>query len=408
MAMKKLLSPFQSIWKVTPAIRWVNLICLYIIALLLTVGPLFYHLSGERFFLTGAVIEVLILGVVLWLNHVKMTETANVLFYLSLNVVGMGLSVFTGESIEIQLLYLFLLALIFLVFEKGSTRVFCLVIVLFRIALFQLYQRNSGMPVSITGNSNYGAIRWVLNAIALSLIVLVFCLYAIRQMQLERQTRKKSLFFQHMSHDVQSAYFSVASISAHLKYAMDNKIELRNEVVLIDRLMNASDFCGYILNDFLEFSKAETEKSAPQSCTEFDLITQIEEIIDMHSYMAKEKGIGIELRLGGALGGIIKSDRIKLNRIFLNLLSNAIKNTPSGKAIVVNLESDENQYILSVMNEGEGLPEEEVRNLFIPYERKIKDSQKRVGLGLPITKELVESLGGKINVTSILKEKTCF
>jgi len=341
------------------------------------------------------------------LNYLKQYESANVLFYLAVNTLTLPINPYMEEPGQTMLAYFFLLSLIVFLFETLPTRVICMGIIISRIILFEI---NFEFIVHQSLSSDQQAwLWWVVNGVLLSLIILVFVLYAVKLVRAEDINKKNSHFFQHMSHDLQIAYFSVASICAHLKNSMDAKSTLKNEPALVNELMNATGYCSYILNNFLEYSKFEKGTLYDNHYESIDLGSEIGKIVDLHKFIADQKGIRIAVDIDETLPELITSDRIKINRIFLNLLSNAVKNTPPGRGIFVKIEPDKDQWKLSVTNEGEGLNADEVQDLFLPYPaRGTADKQRKFGLGLPITKDLVEALGGRIFATSRLNKETMF
>jgi signal transduction histidine kinase len=171
---------------------------------------------------------------------------------------------------------------------------------------------------------------------------------------------------------------------------------LKNEPALVQRLAEATHFCGYILGDFLEYTKYQNDLLTVNRYGEMDLGAEIEELIGYHRQMMEEKDVRIDLQVSDDLPGLIVSDRIKVNRIFLNLLTNAIKNTPEEGLIHVNLGLAGGKWELAIMNPTKQQAIEPLSDLFLPY-REAQASNGSYGLGLPITKMLVEALEGRIS-----------
>lgn len=387
----------------------VNIICAYVIAFILICTPIFYNFSGDvsiyRWGAAGLILLLLVVG----LHRMRRYYLAKVVFYLIMNAMTLCFSVYLERPGEAQLMYFFLLSLIFLVFEETVIRLVCLFVIVVRILLLELNFNDLVLKSNGHHDPGTGVIRWILISFVLSLILLTFYLYIARLIYAEKASAKRNIFTQHMSHDVQVGYFSVAGICAHLKAAIDSKRTLMNEEALVNSLMEASNYYSYILNNFLEYTKSDMISTELVHYEEMDLEAEIEKIVDLHKYIAGEKNVDIKVVVGDDLPGIIVSDKTKVIRIFLNLLSNALKNTPDGKSIVVKLDAEERQWSLSVINDGKGLREEEVNTLFIPYKvRNVGDRERKVGFGLPIVKDLVDTLGGHIKVMSELNKKTSF
>jgi signal transduction histidine kinase len=389
--------------------RGVNLLCLYITVFVLIGTPVFYYITGDTSIIRWGLGGVILLLAVIVLHLFKRYYAAKVVFYLGMNVMTLGFSAFLNRPEEAQLMYFFLLSLIFLVFDETIIRIICLCVIVVRIFLLELNFKDLILRSVAPHDADIVVVHWTLLSFILSLIILTFYLYISRLINVEKVSEKRNIFAQHMSHDVQVAYFSVAGISAHLKEAIDSKRTLMNEPALVNALMDASTYFSYILNNFLDYTKSDNTSPELVHFEEMDLGAEIEKIVDLHLYIAHEKGIDMKVMVGDELPGIIMSDRTKVIRIFLNLLSNAIKNTPNGKSIVITLDAERHLWKLSVINEGEGLRQEEVNTLFIPYRLRDNSARERkISFGLGITKDLVDALGGHIDVISELNKKTSF
>jgi signal transduction histidine kinase len=95
--------------------------------------------------------------------------------------------------------------------------------------------------------------------------------------------------------------------------------------------------------------------------------------------------------------------------IFINLLSNAIKFSPDADKVIVELSSEKDYTIISVIDFGLGIPESEIEKIFMPFTRgENVDSIQGTGLGLSIVKEALAAMGGKIIVNSTLGNGTTF
>ncbi len=118
--------------------------------------------------------------------------------------------------------------------------------------------------------------------------------------------------------------------------------------------------------------------------------------------LAAEKEIALEEQLPAGLPEL-NADRAKLRRVLVNLLSNALKFTPKGGRINVNAAREGSLVRVSVADTGVGIPEEDQRDIFDKYAQarsRATRSEKGTGLGLYITRQLVELHGGKIGVKS--------
>ncbi|MDO6433308.1 HAMP domain-containing sensor histidine kinase [Flavitalea sp. BT771] len=335
---------------------------------------------------------------------------ANVLFYVSLHVItSVSFRNLPGQTMDAVLMYIFLLSLIVFLFQETAIRVICMSIVLFRTIFLEINAKYVTDARGVHPLISDAMARMVFDGTMVGLIVLVFVLYGLKIYTVESIQKKSALFAQHMSHDLTVSYHSVASMISYLKYLSGDNKTVSRDMTLINELANASGFFSYILNNFLEFSRYERGRIETNHYEQIDLTSELEKIVDLYKYMADEKGIRIALVLDDELPGFILSDKVKVTRIVLNLLTNAINNTGSGKTITIAVHWKNGPWELSVANEGEGLPTEAIEQLFLPYgSKKTKDSNKRLGLGLPITKQLVEALGGNITAKRQKNRETLF
>ena len=406
------------------ASRSVNLICLYFGFINFIGGPVLSAFTRQPEYIIGGFIAA-VLGIgIIWLNHLKRHEIANVCFYLLMNLATLYYGAVSGLTAAVPLMYFFLLALIFLIFEKNSTRFFCMGLLLIRVIGFEM--SSGSLPSRPNAGVADGWVRWVPDIVILSFIMLIFFLFAEKhgllaslyrhaegiRKSLGKQlllNKEKDHLFQEMSHEVRVAYFAVAGIAATLKSAVDNKEELSKKEALIHEMAGASKYYSYLLDNFLEYSKFQNAGTKHVRHEEIDLVSEIERIIELHQYIAVKKGINISLTLDEELPDIVICDRIMVNRIFLNLLSNAIKFTPEKMRVAVRVEKGNGCWRLAVTNEGDGITEEDLSSVFLPFvTKKGKRNEGGLGLGLPITKNLVELLGGSIQAFSRMDLDTSF
>ena len=353
--------------------------------------------------------SLIILPLVILLNWFKKYQFANVLFYVALNMISLIiLRKFPEQPAEVILMYIFILSLVIFLFQDNATRLVCICIILLRIIFFELNLKHTNHLILIAPATNEQA-RIIYDGVVLGLILLVFGLYALKIYAAEKIQNNNALFAQHMSHDLQVSYNSLSSIIAHLKDSRRKNWSPDTFTTLINELANASGFFSYILNNFLEFSRYESGKIGANHYEEIDLEAELQKIVDLYKYMAEAKGIHLALLVDDRLPGWIFSDKIKITRIVLNLLTNALNNTERGKKITINVSWKNGPWELSVINEGEKLSSDQLQQLFIPYQSQENlPGKKRLGLGLPITKQLTEALGGSIRATSIKDQETRF
>jgi signal transduction histidine kinase len=156
-----------------------------------------------------------------------------------------------------------------------------------------------------------------------------------------------------------------------------------------------------LVNDLLDTSKLESG-TLRLDITSFEVMALLRELTETMTPVAREKGIELETATRGDIS-VIEADRAKLKRIVVNLLSNALKFTPRGGKVTLSAEHTAATTRISVADTGVGISPEDVNKLFDKYEQarnRATQGEKGTGLGLYITKQLVELHGGTITVES--------
>jgi signal transduction histidine kinase len=218
--------------------------------------------------------------------------------------------------------------------------------------------------------------------------------------KLRELSEMKEEFLALTTHDLRSP---LAVISGVISFFTSGRLgelsgEQKNMVAMMER--NAQSLIE-LVNDLLDASKLESG-SMRLDLTSTDLRGLINELHETIGPLAREKSITLKAELPLDLP-LIEADRDKLRRIIVNLLSNAIKFTPKGGTVTVTAEQFDNHLRVSVADTGVGIAAEDVARLFDKYEQtrsRATRGEKGTGLGLYITKQLVEMHGGEISVQS--------
>lgn len=215
----------------------------------------------------------------------------------------------------------------------------------------------------------------------------------------------KSRFVTMASHEFRTPLSTILSSASLIgKYSTEADDEKRQKHV--SRIKSSVNNLIGILNDFLSLSKLEEgdTKAKPEF---FELTSFLEGIVDEMEEVAKSRQeIIIEK---GHIENTVFLDKQILKNIIINLLSNAIKYSDEGKKIFLKTETKNNELVLSVQDQGIGIPEADQQYLFTRFFRaKNAINAQGTGLGLNIVKKYVDIMGGKINFASELNEGTVF
>jgi len=136
----------------------------------------------------------------------------------------------------------------------------------------------------------------------------------------------------------------------------------------------------------------------------------VDELREQMQPLAAEKEIALEVDVPDALP-TLRADRAKLRRVLVNLVSNALKFTPRGGRVRLSAAAEAGQVRVSVTDTGVGIPREDLRDIFDKYAQarsRATRSEKGTGLGLYITRQLVELHGGRIEVQSEVGKGSTF
>ncbi len=220
----------------------------------------------------------------------------------------------------------------------------------------------------------------------------------------EEAARGKSEFLANMSHEIRTPMNGVLGFAELLSEA-DLPAEQQHQA---DLIVQSGRSMMMLLNDILDLAKIEaghvTIEPEPT-----DLGELIHECIRLHQASAEKKGL--ELRYEGPPHGpFITTDGLRLRQILLNLLSNAVKFTEHGSIALRHTIRD--GYVqIDVEDTGIGILEKCRANIFEPFEQGESDTARRfggTGLGLPISRQLAELLGGQLDVASEPGVGSCF
>lgn len=209
-------------------------------------------------------------------------------------------------------------------------------------------------------------------------------------------------FLANMSHEIRTPLNSIIGLSYQLL-----KSDLRQkEHGFVRTIHSASEHLLVLINDILDTSKIEAGKLGLDQ-TSFSLRELIQLMVDLLRQKAEEKNIQIITEIDPALFEQHIGDPHRLKQILLNLLTNAVKFTPKGLIrITCKVEEDEARQqaiALSIIDTGIGIEQEYVDRIFTKFSQEDKSTTRNyggTGLGMFITKSLVELMGGTISVSS--------
>ena len=229
----------------------------------------------------------------------------------------------------------------------------------------------------------------------------------------ETANRAKSTFLSNMSHDIRTPMNAIIGFTTLAVSYIENKEKVRD---YLGKILASSNHLLSLINDILDMSRIESGKIHLEE-TKVNLSDLLHDLKTIISGQIHAKQLELYMDAMDVTDEDIYCDKTRLNQVLLNLLSNAIKFTPAGGTVSVRLrqfpstQKDCAQYEIRVKDNGIGMSQEFAQKIFDPFERERTSTVSKIqgtGLGMAISKNIVNMMGGTIEIKTQKNKGTEF
>ncbi len=228
----------------------------------------------------------------------------------------------------------------------------------------------------------------------------------------EEASRAKSDFLANMSHEIRTPINAVLGMDEMILRESDDE----SIITYANNIKTAGNTLLGLVNDILDFSKIEANKIEIIP-VDYDLAAMINDLVNMIYTRADDKGLEMHLDFDSELPRRLNGDEMRIKQVITNILTNAVKYTKKG-SITFHIGYEKNVYEpdsiflhVSVSDTGIGIREEDMSRLFSEFERIDEEKNRHIegtGLGMNITKRLIEMMGSTLHVESTYGEGSIF
>lgn len=225
--------------------------------------------------------------------------------------------------------------------------------------------------------------------------------------------RAKSQFLSNMSHDIRTPMNAIVGMTAIAAAHLDDRERVMG---CLKKINLSSNHLLSLINDVLDMSKIESGKMSLNE-ESFNLADLIANSIELVRPQVNEKQQELDVHMTALRNEEVSGDALRIQQVCLNILSNAVKYTPEGGSIRVEVKQEPcnrkgcQRYLFTCADNGIGMSEEFLNKLFQPFERAKDSTSSRItgtGLGMAITKNVIDLMDGDIHVESTPGEGSVF
>jgi signal transduction histidine kinase/CheY-like chemotaxis protein/HPt (histidine-containing phosphotransfer) domain-containing protein len=226
----------------------------------------------------------------------------------------------------------------------------------------------------------------------------------------ELSVRTKEQFLANMSHEIRTPMNGIIGFAKIL----ENSVLDAEQKQCVTSIATAGENLMIIINDILDFSKIEADKMTFEK-TDFSLSKTVNSVIDLFIPKAKDKNLKLVHYIRPHINDALLGDPTRLSQILINLIGNSLKFTEKGAVELMVTQENESEsettLIFSIIDTGIGIAAHKIDSIFESFKQESNDTTRKyggTGLGLTITKKLIELQGGSLSVRSEVSKGTEF
>lgn len=401
-------------------IRTINVMALINIGVGLVANFVIYVATDIRGVLIPSLGEDLLFVVVLCLNKRRAYDPAAFLMYVThcLSVLYFGAKF--GENSHAGILTLYLLVAAYLVFKTNAYRIVAMVMSVITIVLLELNYQHKYIPEWQITTSQVNLVRWTIYASVTTLGVTLMFFFIQRSVQQARLTEMEiasktekylkaekatSMLLNEVTHEISNPAHIITQTVSNYIQRVDNIEGITRMDILLDdlwRLTTAGSVIADQCSTILTWARYEKEGERAINNETMDVHSWATDLIRLYEHKALQKNVTLILNINENTPQYIITDRIKVNHIVTNLIVNAIKFSFEKTDIYVNVRHSDSRLIISVKDNGPGIPEDKQNKIFEAFFTSGESSVgiMSTGVGLALAKKLVQQLNGTITLHS--------
>ncbi|MFH1118638.1 MAG: HAMP domain-containing sensor histidine kinase [Bacteroidota bacterium] len=231
--------------------------------------------------------------------------------------------------------------------------------------------------------------------------------YLQANIKLRQKDKIKSEYVLRITHDIKGHIIAIQSCISILSKQIAGPLNPQ-QLDFVNRANNRIILLNKFISNLLSITQRKLQQKSEKKL--FNLINSLDEILKLLEISAQEKNIRIHKNIESTISELY-GERSAIEEVLMNLISNSIKYSSLGKNIYINIKDKQDSVLIEVIDNGLGIPEEELHLIFNEFYRasnvktQVKDG---TGLGLAISKQIIDNHGGKIWVDSKLNLGTTF